>query len=31
MTKKVTELIHEDVQDKVESDWNYEDFEENAP
>ena len=31
LTKKVTELIHEDIQDKVESDWNYEDFEDNAP
>jgi len=31
MTKKVTDLIQNDLEDKVEKDWNYQDFEDNAP
>ena len=31
LTKKVTDLIQNDLEDKVEKDWNYQDFEDNAP
>lgn len=31
LTKKVTDLIQNDLEDKVEKDWNYQDFEDNEP
>lgn len=31
LTKKVTDLIQDDLEDKIDNDWNYQDFEDNAP